>query len=291
MSEAHFRVLGHRSNSFLVDIDGATVEVKARGRLKRDGEILVGDYVSLDESDGERVIASVKKRMNSLIRPAVANVDAVVLVVAPVPAIDWFLVDKMVINCKRAGIACILCLNKTDIDAGLFDELKRQYAADVSAIIAASAKDRRIDELINALKGKFVCFAGQSAVGKSTLSNAVLGCDVTETGELSERIGRGKNTTTSASVFKSPSGFYFIDTPGFSMLDVFEDDYMSLAAYYDEFVELADECKFHPCTHTGEPDCAVKRAVEEGKINRARYERYLKIFNESKNAYKRRRTK
>lgn len=291
MSESFYRVLKHKSNSFTVDVDGVSVEVKARGRLKRDGEILVGDFVSLDERDGERVIASVKKRENSLIRPAVANVDAVVLVVAPRPEIDWFLIDKMIINCKRAGIDCIVCLNKTDLGEDALAELRVQYGKDVAAIISTSAKNGRIEELTEILKGKLVCFAGQSAVGKSTLSNAVLGGNVMETGELSEKIGRGKNTTTSASILTSPNGFYFIDTPGFSMLDVFEEDYAAIAAYYDEYVELADDCKFHPCTHTTEPDCAVKRAVERGEVSKERYERYLKIFEEGKEAYKRRRLK
>ena len=136
-----------------------------------------------------------------------------------------------------------------------------------------------------------MCFAGQSAVGKSTLSNAILGEKKMETGDVSEKIGRGKNTTTTATILRSPDGFYFIDTPGFSMLDATEEDYATLGADYDDFVRFADGCKFHPCTHTSEPDCAVKRAVERGEIDEQRYERYLKNFEVSIENYKKRRQK
>lgn len=279
-------MISHNSDRFGVDENGKTLFVRARGKLKRDGELLVGDFVELSDSDGETVITKVCPRSNSLIRPAVANVDAIVAVIAPSPEPDLALVDKMLVNCKRAGVDCVICINKSDLDGVRAGEIEKQYGSDASAVVETCARRGEISELVAAIRGKLVCFAGQSGVGKSTLVNALTGEDRHKTGEISEKIMRGKNTTTSARIVNAGDGITVIDTPGFSMLDAFEEDYRSLAAYYDEYVALADGCKFHPCTHTTEPDCAVKRAVSGGRLNRDRYERYLTIFEELKTAYK-----
>ena len=286
MEDKFYRVVSHYSDYFDVATDNGVVQVRARGKLRRD-ELIVGDFVSVSFDGEVPVITKIKKRENSLIRPSVANIDLIVIVVAPKPETDLYLVDKLIINCKRAGIECAICLNKCDIASeALLSSLKNQYSSDVTAVVSASAKEAKVDELLPVLQGKLVCFAGQSAVGKSTLSNAILGEELLKTGELSERIGRGKNTTTSATILNG-NGFSFIDTPGFSMLDVFEPDPEALGAYYDEYVTYSNDCKFHPCTHTLEPDCAVKKAVEEGKISAERYERYCKIYEESKLNFKR----
>ncbi len=286
--DKYYRVLSHYSDCFDLLIDDKIISARARGRLKKN-EILVGDFVRVVNESGAYVIADVKERTNSLIRPSVANVDLIVIVVAPKPETDLFLVDKLIINCKRAGVDCALCVNKSDIAAvELKKELYEQYKNDVSAVVSASAINGEIDELLPILMGKLVCFAGQSAVGKSTLSNAITGGKHRAVGELSERISRGKNTTTAAAILQG-NGFSFIDTPGFSMLDVFEPDPEAIAGYYDEYVELSKECRFHPCLHVQEPDCAVKKAVEKGVISKNRYERYVKIYEESKQLKKYRR--
>lgn len=287
MSDYH-RIISHHSDCFVVNTENGVVTARARGKLKRN-DLLVGDFVKLEYDGGNAIITAVKKRVNSLIRPSVANVDLIVIVVAPKPEVDLFLVDKLIINCKRVGIDCMICLNKSDIaSSNMLDRLTKQYSSDVVSVVAVSAANNEVAALMPYLQGKLVCFAGQSAVGKSTLSNAILGGNVQKIGQLSEKIGRGKNTTTSASILGG-DGFSFIDTPGFSMLDVFEPEYEALAGYYEEFVKLADYCKFHPCTHTTEPECAVKQAVSQGKIDAERYDRYLKIYEESKIAYKRKR--
>ena len=286
MDETIYRIIRHKSNEFEVESLGKVLSARARGKLKRDGELIVGDFVRLEETGGEYVITQVLKRRNSLFRPNVANVDLVVIVVAPMPQIDWFLVDKLIVNCKKAGVDCAICLNKTDISPSEYDELCSQYGADVTAIVSVSAKNGDVSQLLSIIKGKLVCFAGQSAVGKSTISNNILGGNYREVGDLSDKISRGKNTTTSAAILSSDDGFMFIDTPGFSMLDLVAEDAENLAGYYEEYVSLADECKFHPCTHVYEPDCAVKRAVINGKISSKRYERYVKIFEECKTANK-----
>lgn len=288
MNNREYRVIEHKSDKFIIECDGGTTEVTARGKLKRDGEILVGDFVTLDESVDKPIIAKVALRKNLLVRPAVANVDLVVAVVAPVPETDGFLIDKLLVNCKNAGIDCLICLNKSDVATDEKERLISEYGADACGVVVTTAISGDATELKPYLKGKVVCFAGQSAVGKSTLSNAILGDNSRVVGELSERIGRGKNTTTSARLLHSPDGFYFVDTPGFSVIDTFGVKSDELALYYEEYVALANGCKFHPCTHTGEPGCAVKAAVENGKLNRERYERYVKIYGELKETEKRR---
>ncbi len=281
-----YRIIRHKSNEFEVEASGEVLSARARGKLKREGELMVGDFVRLEDAGGEHVITEVLKRRNSLFRPSVANVDLIVIVVAPLPQIDWFLVDKLIINCKKAGVDCAICLNKKDISPAEYEELCFQYGPDVSAIVSVSAKNGDISQLLSVIKGKVVCFAGQSAVGKSTISNNILGGEIREVGHLSDKISRGKNTTTSAAILRSDDGYMFIDTPGFSMLDLINEDAENLGAYYEEYVSLADGCKFHPCTHVSEPDCAVKRAVSEGKISKKRYDRYVRIFEECKTAFK-----
>lgn len=289
MDDKFYRILKHKSNEFELDSAGGRMTVRARGRLKRAGELLVGDFVRVDHSAGEPVISEVMPRRNFLVRPAVANVDIAVIVVAPQPEIDYYLIDKMIINCKRVGIECAICLNKSDLADGELEILDAQFSKDVAAVVSVSALSGDIGNLLPLLKDKLVCFAGQSAVGKSTISNGILGGAVRAVGSLSDRIGRGRNTTTSAEILKSDKGFSFIDTPGFSMLDLFEEDYGSLAAYYDEYFALSDCCRFHPCTHTAEPGCAVRAAAESGMLNRDRYDRYVRLYEECKNASKTRR--
>lgn len=280
------RVITHNSDRFEVETNGEVKLARARGKLKRDGEILVGDFVSLDEASEETVITAVSPRRNSLIRPAVANVDVIVLVLAPSPAPDMELADKLVINCKRAGIDVAICLNKRDEGGLTREDVERQYGSDVTAVVTTCAVRGEVDELKSALVGKLACFAGQSGVGKSTIVNALTGGGDRKTGGLSEKIMRGKNTTTAARIIKTDFGGLVVDTPGFSTLDAFEEDYRNLAAYYDDYVALADGCKFHPCTHTTEPDCEVKQAVASGRLDEDRYERYLTIFEQAKRTYK-----
>lgn len=283
-----FRITGRESDCFTVERGGETLAVRARGKLKRGDAPMVGDFVRLDRADVP-VIAEVLPRKNSMLRPPVANIDMMVIVVAPRPEIDYYLVDKMIVNCHRAGIECMICLNKSDISGGEERDLAAQYGGEVSAVAAVSALGGKMDDLLSHIRGKLVCFCGQSAVGKSTISNGILGFRARQTGEISERLGRGKNTTTTAAILRSPDGFEFVDTPGFSMLDISGVPADEIASYYGEFVARADECRFHPCTHIAEPDCAVRAAAARGEIDPRRYERYKRIYEEKKLAEKRNR--
>ena len=168
-----YRVITHKSNFFTLDNGREQITVKARGKLKRDGEIMVGDFVEVD-GESEKVIKTVKERKNSLIRPSVANIDQIVLIVAPQPEIDWFLIDKMVINCHENGIDCVICLNKTDLGDGDYETLVNQYDSDALAVVKICAEQGDYEQLKPYLKGKLTCFAGQSGVGKSTMANILL---------------------------------------------------------------------------------------------------------------------
>jgi len=216
------------------------------------------------------------------VRPPVANVDLLVIVVAALPKADWLLVEKLLLNCHAQKIDAILCYNKADLESDeAIAAFLRTYAQYPSFVVSAKT-GANVAHLRAFLKGKLVCFAGQSAVGKSSIINALGGkCDV---GELSKRVGRGKNTTRRVEIIDL-GDFFLMDTCGFSDLDGIDITHSELIYYYDEFLAYQDKCKFRDCTHTNEPDCAVKKAVAEGKIDRARYERYKKLFEKLKESW------
>ncbi|MCL2798587.1 MAG: ribosome small subunit-dependent GTPase A [Firmicutes bacterium] len=278
------RVIKILSNLFSVDAgSGGILTCSARSKLKADGGVLAGDFVSLVREGGEYVISELLPRKNSLIRPPVANIDQMVAVVAAVPKIDFYLIDKLIVNAVRRGIDVVLCLNKSDLSTELYAELCAQYGEVVDKIIVTSAKAGDICELEAVLSGKLSCFAGQSAVGKSSLINALCGDSVQKTDDLSQKVERGKNTTTRAEIIKLAPETYLIDTPGFSMLDIHDVAPEELALYYPEYVEATCECRYRgACTHTSEPACRVRELAEQGGLNRSRYERYKTMYEELK---------
>ncbi len=278
----YYRVIKCESNLFAVDAGGEIKLCNARKKIKKSGEIMVGDFVSIEESEGAAVLENVLARKNCLVRPYVANIDQIIIVAAPVPQIDYFLIDKLIINAHKQKLDIVLCLNKNDISASELEKLKAQYSKSVQDIVCISAKNGEMQELYKILKGRLSCFAGQSAVGKSTITNALLKNEKQAVGDLSVKSMRGKNTTTSAEIIVLDNDTYIIDTPGFTMLDIFDIDYRELDLYYPEYVEIAADCRYHRCTHTSEPECFVRESVEAGGLSKERYERYKIMFNELK---------
>ena len=275
------RVVRVFSDRFAVDIGTETVFVKSRKKVKRETLPLPGDLVWL-EREGEYVLTRIEPRVNRLIRPPVANVAQMIVTLAPVPAPDFLTVDKMLIGAHRAGIATALCVNKTDImPVGFWEEVRAQYENVADTVLSVCAATGETDGLRAVLRGKFSCFAGQSAVGKTSLINVVCGTD-REVGEMSEKTLRGKNTTTGVELFRTDENTYVADTPGFGALALTEIEPADLHLYYDEYVRLSDGCKYRMCTHTNEPSCAVRAAVEAKKLNAARYERYKLLLEELK---------
>ena len=264
------------SGKFFVQSEGQIIECFARKKLKKDCIVLAGDVVDFNLS--ECVIENVVPRKNKLIRPPIANIDRIIIVISCVPEVDLYLTDKLIIAAKLNNIEPILCFNKIDLDNDLVFEIQQQYSkADVKFLKVSAKSGYNIDRLIEIMHGGLNCFAGQSAVGKSSLINAILGCDYSEIGNLSAKISRGKNTTRHTEIIKVRD-FYIADTPGFSLLELDNLKYNELKDYYDEFFIYQNDCKFSSCTHIKEPDCAVINAVNRGDISSSRHKRYTEIY-------------
>lgn len=284
------RVIKGVASNYIVDIGNDTISCTARGRLKLQGEIYIGDFVEVVKERDDYVISKVLPRRNALIRPYVANVDLCFIVIAVVPKPDFILVDKIIINSIMADITPVLLINKADLcDDGFIDSVKTEYQNVLKIIVCSAETGEGIDEILKLSSGKVACLAGQSAVGKSSVLNAVLGEKLFETGELSIKTERGKHTTRQ-SVIINIDDSYIIDTCGFSMLELPEDfNPLTLAGFYDDFLPFSTECRFkNKCTHIAEPGCAVKLSVKNGGISENRYNRYVELFNNLNDKWRKR---
>ncbi len=266
------------ASGYVLRVGEERLKAIVRGKL-RGQEIYVGDEVMFERGRAN-TIESICPRRNVLTRPFVANVDAVLIVVAPIPAPDFVIVDKVVLNAYRVGIKPILVFNKIDLATDADINLTKDGYKDIDVVFVSAKDGRGLQELKELISGKTVCLAGQSAVGKSSLLNALFSLDVA-VGEVSHKWGRGKNTTRFVEMFRLGDS-EIVDTCGFSVLELLDIEPDELKFYYDEFLPLQEECKFRGCNHISEPDCAVKRAVESGLINVNKYNRYKIIYEELK---------
>ena len=269
------RVINVKAGKYFVKTSDNTFECTAKGaiKIKSDG-IYVGDFVEVDGG----VIVSVLERKSKLLRPNVANADVAVIVIANVPQPDLYLTDKFISHCFLSGMPVIIAVNKIDDDPTVFDVIKANYCGAVDRIFAVSAKRKDgLDELVDYLSGKLAVFTGQSAVGKTSIVNALFG-ENRRTGELSAKTNRGKQTTTECEIVEK-GDLTVVDTPGFSALDL---DLIKadIPASYPEFDGF--NCKFRDCSHIKEIGCAVKDAVKNGEINADRYNRYVEIYESAK---------
>ena len=245
--------------------------------------MLVGDNVELKKDDfsSNYVITKVLPRKNELIRPKVSNIDQLLIVISALPKPDLYLVDKLIVNSILNNIKPVLVLNKTDLlSQAEIDAYVNEFLPVVDKIILTSAlNNKNISELKEVLQDKTSVFAGQSAVGKSSLLNAIDDSINQATNILSKKVERGKHTTRECTIFVLDKNILIADTPGFSMLEL-NMKHSELAAFYPEFADYT--CKFTNCSHTNEQHCNVKNAVEAGDINKDRYERYLEHFKQLK---------
>lgn len=269
------------------------LECKAKGIFRKNNlKPLVGDWVEvsvLDEENKKGNIDEVLERKNELIRPAVANIDqALVIFAIKKPEPNLNLLDRFLIMMQQKEIPCILVFNKSDlVTEEEKQELREVYAGSGCEILFVSAKqDQGIEEIRAVLKGKTSTVAGPSGVGKSSLINKLQSGISMETGSISEKIERGKHTTRHTEFIPIGDDTFIMDTPGFSSLAVFDMEKEELEQYYPEFDDYRDTCRFHGCSHTHEPGCGVKEAIEEGKISKERYENYKLIYEELKNKKK-----
>lgn len=251
---------------------------------------LVGDEVIFTPGEGEEHgwLEDILPRKTECLRPPVANVSLLLIVVAPAPAPDLALVDRMMVRARQQGMRLALIVNKCDLDESLAEELRRQYVgADVPVFAASAAENRGLEAIKAHMAGQLCCLTGQSGVGKSTLLNALLGLQL-ETGEISQKILRGKNTTRHAELLMV-DGLRVLDTAGFSLLELdAKMEPIMLKEFYPEFADHEGECRFTPCYHDREPGCAVTEACACGKIDRERLERYRQLLQEVRQTWRER---
>jgi ribosome biogenesis GTPase len=257
---------------------GETVTCKARGSFRREGIVpTVGDRVVIAIMEqGYAQLQTILPRRNLLVRPPVANVDQLLIVVsASVPEPDWLLVDRLIIAAKRMDVIPIPVLNKIDTaDPSVCSRFSTDYHAFTTLAVSAETGEG-LDALNELLNGKVTCLAGQSAVGKSSLLNALIPELHLSTGELSRKTERGRHTTRHAELWPYQNGAV-LDTPGFSMFETDCLEQNELDACYPEFT-LAAPCRFPGCMHISEPDCGVKQLLSDGELSKGRYERYCEI--------------
>lgn len=272
-------VLKKQADLFTVELENKEIVQSVARNLKRDG-VFVGDKVQLDE---DRAICKVETRKNVLIRPPVANIDRMFIVIAPVPKADFLLVDKLIIFCTINNIEPIFCINKCDLDAEFCEETEKVYKKIVKTLVFSSL-DESVENLKKETKGVCV-LAGQSAVGKSSIINALKKTCVAKVDTFSKKIQRGKQTTRTVELYKFGKGKYLADTAGFSKLDerLLEIDERELKNYYTDFLPYMTECKYSTCVHMGGEVCGVLKAVESGKISKLRYSTYCKLYQNLKN--------
>ena len=268
-------------------------ECRAKGIFRKSGEKpLVGDNVrieilSRDEMEGNLV--EIMPRKNVLIRPAVSNVDqALVIFAAAKPKPNFNLLDRFLVMMAWQDVDTVICFNKKDIASQEEEtELRRIYSGAKSKVLFTSAREEEgIEEIREILKGKTTTVAGPSGVGKSSLINLLVPEAKMETGEISHKIDRGRHTTRHSELFYVEADTYIMDTPGFSSLILPDMEKEDLKDCFAEFKDYEDGCRFKGCMHLNEPDCAVKKAVEEGQISLRRYTSYQELFEELKNRRK-----
>lgn len=270
--------------------DGKIYECKARGIFRKDKiKPLVGDDVEMDvlsQAEKEGNIREILPRQNALIRPAVANIDQALIIFAITsPAPNLNLLDRFLIMMQKQGLSCIICFNKEDMAEDVEAEaLQEAYKQCGCPLLFTSAQNGQgIEEIRRLLRKKTTAVAGPSGVGKSSLINCLQPKALMETGEVSEKIGRGKHTTRHSELIFIEENTYIMDTPGFSFLAMFDMKKEELKDFYPEFAAYEDGCRFQGCVHKKEPGCMVKQALEEGKISRLRYENYISLYGELEN--------
>ncbi len=274
-----------------VDGEGEEFTLRCKKKFRRQHiSPLVGDEVAFIPGSGEEHgwLEEILPRHSQCLRPPVANVTLLVVVVAASPEPDLLLVDKMLVRARQQGMHTALVVNKCDLDDSLAPQLRTQYAGAETETYAVSARTGQgVEALREAMRGQLCCFTGQSGVGKSTLLSAMLGLQL-ETGELSEKIQRGKNTTRHAELLMK-DGLRVLDTAGFSLLELDEAlEPVQLKDYYPEFQAYEGHCRFQPCYHDREPGCAVSAACREGSMSVERLERYRSLLAEVRQTWRER---
>lgn len=262
-------------------------ECKARGKLRREGLTpMVGDRVQISVEEGKGNVEQIMPRSTMLTRPAVANIDQLIVVAAmSAPQPNPALIDHFLLMGELTGVHTVLCLNKIDLDTQCAEELAAIYRKAGYRVLCTSAvKEEGASELRSLLKDRITAFAGNSGVGKSSILNMVGLDQLLLTGEVSEKLGRGRHTTRHVELLELNGGGFVLDTPGFSTFELPDIEAQQLQNYYPEFKLHLGCCRFRGCSHISEPGCAVIEAVQTGEIGAQRHESYCNLYRELKQA-------
>lgn len=271
---------------YYVEAADAVYECKARGVFRKDGLTpLAGDRVTISiNENAENTIDEIEDRKNFLVRPPVANIDNLIIVVSTVePKPSTFVIDRLTAVAEHRGIEPVIVISKSDLASA--DELFGIYTlAGFKTIIVSNKTSEGVEAVKDVLNGKISAFTGNSGVGKTSLINNLDPALNLETSQISKKLGRGRHTTRQAELF-SLCGGYIIDTPGFSSFELDKSNMImkeELCHCFRDFSDYLDGCRFNSCAHTCDKGCAVIKAVEEGKISHSRHESYVKFYNEVK---------
>ena len=277
------RILRSLSGFYYVQTPEGLVTCRARGILRKEGNSpLTGDLVNISVEKGKGMVESILPRRNSFVRPAVANVDALVVFAANVnPVTEPFLIDRVAAIAGDQGVELILCVNKCDLDPAI--DLVRIYENAGFTVICTSAETGEgVEQLHSLLKGKLTAFTGNSGVGKSSILNRLCPELQLPVGEVSEKLGRGRHTTRHVELYCLEEDTYVADTPGFSSFDTDQMDIIlkeNLQYAFPDFGRFIGSCRFDDCSHRKEPGCAVRAALETGEIEKTRYDSYLRLYD------------
>lgn len=279
------RIVRSLSGFYDVRTPGGLITCRARGILRKAGNSpLTGDLVEISVEKGKGMVERILPRKNHFIRPAVANVDALVVFAANVnPITEPFLIDRVAAIAGDQGVPVYLCVNKCDLDPGA--DLVRIYEAAGFPVIRTSAETGEgVQQLRQLIQGKLTAFTGNSGVGKSSILNRLhpeLGLPV---GEVSEKLGRGRHTTRHVELYDLGEDTFVADTPGFSSFDTDQMDVIlkeNLQYAFPDFGPYLGKCQFHDCSHRAEPGCAVRAALDRGELQPTRYDSYLRLYEKA----------
>ena len=279
------RIIRSLSGFYDVETDSGLVTCRARGILRKEGNSpLTGDMVEITVERGKGMVEKILPRKNRFIRPAVANIDALVVFAANVnPVTEPYLIDRVAAIAGDQNVPVILCINKCDLDPAV--DLVRIYEHAGFTVICTSAETGDgVETLKQQISGKLVAFTGNSGVGKSSILNRLCPQLNLATGEVSEKLGRGRHTTRHVELYRLEQDTYVADTPGFSSFDTDQMEVIlkeNLQYAFPDFGRYIGQCRFDDCSHRKEPDCAVRRAWESGQIEKTRYDSYLRLYEKS----------
>lgn len=279
------RIIRSLSGFYEVQTANGVITCRGRGALRRVGESpLTGDMVEISVEGGKGMVQRVLPRKNRFVRPAVANVDALVIFAANTnPVTEPFLIDRVAAIAGDQEVPVYICVNKCDLDPAT--DLVRIYTNAGFPVIRASAQTGEgVDQLRQLLDGKLTAFTGNTGVGKSSMLNALCPELSLATGEVSEKLGRGRHTTRHVELFCLGENTYVADTPGFSSFDTEQMDVLlkeNLQYTFPDFAPFLGQCQFHDCSHRREPGCRILAAVETGEVEKTRHESYLRLYEKA----------